>query len=167
MLGPSIVAQETDKLAALLKVLADPEASKAQLGALSEAAHAALDAEDKLVQERVEYQLLRGDVERLVQDSDVLVLDAKEAVEKANRLVEASLQERNRVQQAVVEVVKEGRELLKKMSSVADDTLAFLDREIEARMQKVLALESAEKAAQKNLDEIESRLASLREKLEV
>lgn len=167
MLGPSTVAQEADKLAALLKVLADPEASKAQLGALSEAAHAALDAEDKLVQERVEYQLLRGDVERLVQDSDVLVLDAKEAAEKASRLVEASLQERNRVQQAVVEVVKEGRELLKKMSSVADDTLAFLDREIEARMQKVLALESAEKAAQKNLDEIESRLASLREKLEV
>jgi glutaredoxin 2 len=162
MLGSTTIQQEASALSALIQVLADPVKTKAQLEELKKAAQTAVDAEQKLVEERVELQSVRSLTEQLINDSDGLVREADDIVKRAAKMVDDSIRQKNENSALAISVVAEARDLVVKMQlATQQGAEAFQDYSTQQEA-KAAALDNEIAKKEARLADINAQLEKLR-----
>jgi hypothetical protein len=162
MIGSTTVLQEANTLSALLVVLADPEKTKTQLEELKKAAQASVDADNALAEEKVELQNLRSLTENLIRDSDGLVKDAEATVLRAQKMVDASVRNKNEADQLTIKTVAEARDLVVKMTLAAQEAAEAFETYRVQQEAKAAALDTEIAKKEAHLADINAQLEKLR-----
>ena len=162
MINSTTILQEANTLSALLVVLADPAKTKAQLDELKKAAQESADAENKLVQERVELQNIRSLTESLIHDSDGLVKDAEETVRRAQKMVDAAIRNKTEADQLAIKSVAEARDLVVKMTIAAQEAAEAFETYRVQQEAKAAALDTEIAKKEAHLADINAQLEKLR-----
>jgi hypothetical protein len=162
MLGTTTILQESSALSALITVLADPVKTKAQLEELKKTAQTAVDAEQKLVEERVELQNIRQLTESLINDSDGLVREADGVVQRANKMVNEAIQRKTEADQLAINSVAQARDLIVKMTLASQDATDAFQEYAAQQEAKAFALDAEIKRKEEHLADINAQLEKLR-----
>jgi chromosome segregation ATPase len=165
MFTSNSILQESGTLQALLKIISDPAAVKAQVDELEASAKIASEATDKLVQEKVELQNVRLQAEQVVMDAGDVSEGVGKAIGRAQGVVNDALIQKMQLEAQGKAALVEARDLVQQMATGAQAALELYQEARAEREAKIAELDKEIADREARLSRVNEQLDELRSKL--